>query len=126
MVESVQDLKRSLRGIKSDLLICSGRPEDVLPKLLPADSVVITQVICAPGGRKGCAGAVLGSAAGRQRLGNEGRGIAKGRPPSHCPGEWPIGNGRALEWHNTSVPEYAAVFEGPTPPFQTSLSALVA
>ena len=43
LVESVLDLKRNLRGVRSDLLVVSGRPEEVLPRLLPPKSVVVTQ-----------------------------------------------------------------------------------
>lgn len=43
LLESVLDLKSQLRGIRSDLLVCTGKPEDILPSLLPVGSFVITQ-----------------------------------------------------------------------------------
>jgi len=43
LLESVLDLKDQLRRLNSDLLICIGKPEDLLPTLLPENSVVVTQ-----------------------------------------------------------------------------------
>ena len=43
IAESLRDLRNSLRGIDSDLLIFDGRPEDVFAKLLPRGSTIITQ-----------------------------------------------------------------------------------
>jgi len=43
LVESVADLKRSLRGVGSDLLVAVGRPEDVIPRAAGGPCTVLTQ-----------------------------------------------------------------------------------
>jgi deoxyribodipyrimidine photo-lyase len=46
LLESVLDLKRSLRDVGSDLLVAVGKPEDVIPRYLleGGTNVVLTQV----------------------------------------------------------------------------------
>lgn len=43
LLQSVVALKRRLRELGSDLLVAVGRPPDVLPKLLPSGSLLLTQ-----------------------------------------------------------------------------------
>uniref|UniRef100_A0A7S4VFR4 Cryptochrome DASH n=1 Tax=Alexandrium monilatum TaxID=311494 RepID=A0A7S4VFR4_9DINO len=43
LLQSVVALKHRLRGLESDLLVQVGRPEDVVPALLPAGSILLTQ-----------------------------------------------------------------------------------
>ena len=43
LVQSLADLKATLRSMSSDLLILEGLPEDVLPPLLPQHSLLVTQ-----------------------------------------------------------------------------------
>ena len=43
VAESLRDLRKSLRVIGSDLLVCEGRPEDVFTRLLPRGSTIFTQ-----------------------------------------------------------------------------------
>eukprot|EP00434_Breviolum_minutum_P019569 symbB.v1.2.017263.t1/scaffold1346.1/size178581/16 len=43
LLESLKDLKANLIKLGSDLLILSGQVEEVLPKLLPAGSTLVTQ-----------------------------------------------------------------------------------
>ena len=43
LLESLLDLKAKLRSLGSDLAVRTGKPEEILPQLLPPGSVLITQ-----------------------------------------------------------------------------------